>query len=137
MKNFNAIIFCFLTIAMLSSCDSNKKLEQVNAEKAIKEFVQTNSFGGGGSWGQEGSFDVNSISSIEPVSQFSETEASSIVHFNYHDAFANGNVTLKFNFKRNMDKHWVLTSVDAVSGVGSQGMSNRLRQWQNTSIMTQ
>ncbi len=43
MKKFNAIIFCILTIALLSSCDSNKKLEQANAEKAIKEFVQTNS----------------------------------------------------------------------------------------------
>lgn len=137
MKKFKAAICCLLTIALLSSCDSNKKLEQADAENAILEFVQNNSFGSGGSWGQQGSFDVNSISSIEPISQFTETEANSIVHFDYQDAFANGNLGLKFNFKRNIDKQWVLTSVDAVSGVGSQGMSDRLRKWQNINILVQ
>lgn len=135
MKKFNAIIFCLLTIAILSSCDSNKKLEQADAENAIKEFVQTNSFGGGGSWGQQGSFDVNSISSIEPIIQFNETEASSVVHFNYQDAFSDGNMNLKFNFKRDIDKKWVLTSVEGISGVGSQGMSDRLRKWRNINVM--
>jgi uncharacterized protein (TIGR02145 family) len=135
MKKFNAIIFCLLTIALLSSCDSNKKLEQADAENAIKEFVQTNSFGGGGSWGQQGSFDVNSISSIEPIIQFNEAEASSVAHFNYQDAFSDGNMNLKFNFKRDIDKKWVLTSVEAISGVGSQGMSDRLQKWQNINVM--
>jgi hypothetical protein len=124
-----------LTIALLSSCDSNKKLEQRDADNAIKKFVQTNSFDGGGSWGQQGSFDVNSISSIDPIIQFNETEASSIVHFNYQDAFSDGNMNLKFNFKRSIDKQWVLTSVDAVSGVGSQGMSNKLQKWQSLNII--
>jgi len=137
MKKFNAIIFCLLTIALLSSCDSNKKLEQADAENAILEFVQTNSFGGGGSWGQQGSFDENSILSIEPISQFTETEANSVVNFNYQDAFADGKMVLKFNFKRNIDKQWVLTSVDRVSGVGSQGMSDRLQKWQNINILVQ
>jgi len=135
MKKMNAIIFCLLTIVLLSTCDSNKKLEQTDAEKAIKEFVQTNSFGGGGSWGQQGSFDVNSISSIEPIIQFNELEASSAVHFNYQDAFSDGNMNLKFNFKRDIDKKWVLTSVEAISGVGSQGMSDRLQKWQNINVM--
>jgi uncharacterized protein (TIGR02145 family) len=137
MKKFNAIIYCLLTIALLSSCDSSKKLEQANAENTIKEFVQTNYFGGGGSWGQQGSFDVNSISSFEPIFQFNEIEASSVVHFNYHDAFADGNLSLKFNFKRNIDKKWVLTSVDAISGVGSQGMSDKINNWQNINILVQ
>ena len=135
MKKINAIIFCFLTVALLSSCDGNKKLEQADAENAIKEFVQANSFGGGGSWGQQGSFDVNSISSIEPIIQFNEAEASSVAHFNYQDAFSDGNMNLKFNFKRDIEKKWVLTSVDAISGVGSQGMSDRIRKWQNINVM--
>jgi len=137
MKKINAIIICLLTVVLPSSCDSNKKLEQADAENAILEFVQTNSFGGGGSWGQQGSFDENSILSIEPISQFTEVEANSLVYFNYQETFSNGNLCLKFNFKRNIDKQWVLTSVDAVSGVGSQGMSNRLQKWKNVNILVQ
>ncbi|HMC99265.1 MAG TPA: hypothetical protein VKH37_03900 [Ferruginibacter sp.] len=138
MKKIKATIFYVITIALLSSCgNGNQKLEQANAEKAIKGFVESNSFTGSGSWGQQGSFNVNSITSIEPVSQFSDAEASSIVHFNYHDAFSNGALTLKFNFKKNMDKHWIMTSVNAVSGIGSENMGNKIRQWQNTSVMAQ
>lgn len=137
MKRFNNVTFCLLSIALLSSCDNNTKLEQANAEKAIRYFVQSNSFDGSGNWGQQGSFNENSISEIRAVSQFSETEASCIFQFNYHDAYADGNLTLKFNFKRNIDKRWILTSIDEVSGVGSQGMRDRLRQWQNLDITAQ
>lgn len=137
MKKFNAIIFCLLTIALLSSCDSNKKLEQADAENAIKEFVQSNSFGSGGTWGQQGSFNVNSIMSIDPIVQFTESEANSLVHFNYRDAFADSNMILKFNFKRNIDKQWVLTSVAAVNGVGSTVMSEKIEKWQNINILVQ
>jgi len=135
MKRLTNYIVILITIVLLFSCDTNKKLNQESAEKAIKEFVVQNSFGAG-TW-QEGSFSVNSITSIEPISQFSETEASSIVHFNFQDSYTNGKLVLKFNFKKNMDKKWFMTSVDAVSGVGSQGMSNRIAKWQNMNILTQ
>lgn len=117
---------------------SGKKLNQEIAERTIRQFVSANSFGGGGSnWGESGSFSENSISSIEEISQFTETEASSIVHFNYHDAFADGNLVLKFNFKKDINKYWFLTSVEAVSGTGSQGMSDRIYKWQNINVPVQ
>lgn len=137
MKKLIGFIFSFLTFALMSSCDGNKKLEQADAEYTIKEFVQTNAFGGDGSGGQFGFFDANSITSIEPIIQFTEIEANLVVHFNYHDSFADGNMCLKFNFKKNIDKKWILTSVDAISGIGSQDMSNRLQKWQNVNRLVQ
>lgn len=117
---------------------SGKKLNQEIAERTIRQFVSANNFGGGGSnWGESGSFSENSISSIEQISQFTDTEASSIVHFNFHDAFADGNLVLKFNFKKDINKNWFLTSIEAVSGVGSQGMSDRIYKWQNINIPVQ
>lgn len=117
---------------------SGKKLNQEIAERTIRQFVSANSFGGGGNnWGESGSFSENSISSIEEISQFTETEASSIVHFNYHDAFADGNLVLKFNFKKDINKYWFLTSIEAVSGVGSQGMSDRIYKWKTLNVPVQ
>ncbi|MCK9311688.1 MAG: hypothetical protein M0P26_05365, partial [Bacteroidales bacterium] len=126
MKKFNGIIYCLLSLAFFSSCDSNKKLEQTDAENAVKDFVQTNSFQSDAIWGLEGYFNVNSITLIEPIIQFTDIEAYLIVHFNYHDAYTNGNMCLRFNFKRNIDKNWILTSVDSVSEVSSQIMSDKL-----------
>jgi hypothetical protein len=133
MKILASSIVILMTTVLLCSCDTNKKLNQESAENAIKEFVTQNSFDTGS--GQGGSFSVNSITSIEPISQFSETEASSIVHFDFQDSYANDKLVLKFNFKKNMDKKWVLTTVDAVSGVGSQNMSNKIYKWQNVNII--
>jgi hypothetical protein len=133
MKNLIIYVFSLLTLMCLFSCDTNKKLKQGNAEKAIKEFVSTNSFSDGGS----SSFEVSAIVTIEPVNQFSEGEASSIVHFNYRDSYSNEDLVLKFIFKRNIDKHWILTSVERVAGVGSQNMSNKLSKWLNINILAQ
>lgn len=138
MIKFNKYIICLLTTILLFSCDTNKKLKQQDAEKAIKEFVSKNGFNGNGSWGQEGSFDINSIASIEPISQFSEDEASAITHFNFQDSFAGVKLILKFNFKRNVEKQWYLTKIDAVAGVGSEPMSIKVgRDWQNINILVQ
>lgn len=136
MKQINLLLLIFCA-ALLPACDSNKKLDQSNSEKVIREFVQNNAFNGGGNWGQQGSFNESSITSIEPISQFSETDASQIVHFNYRDAFAGENLSIKFNFKKNIDKHWMLISVTSVAGVGSDGMANRLQKWENLNTMTQ
>ena len=135
MKNLKKIIFSTLVLLFFISCDTNKKLNQENAEKAIKEFVTQNSFEAG-TW-QKGSFSANSIISIEPISQFSETEASAIVHFDFQDGYPDGKLVLKFNFKKNMDKKWVLITVDAVSGASADDIRSKIRNWQNVNIATQ
>ena len=117
--------------------NNSKKINQENAENTIKQFVSTNSFGSGNNLGVSGSFNENSINSIEQISQFTETEASSIVHFNYKDAFANENLILKFNFKRDINKYWFLTSIEAVSGVGSQKMSDNINKWRILNVPVQ
>jgi hypothetical protein len=139
MIRFSKCIICLSVILSLFSCDTNKKLKQENAEKAIKEFVQNNSIVGSGGWGQVGSFDVASIISIEPLSQFSENEASTIACFNYQETYSGKkNLTLKFNFKRNIDKQWYLINIEGVAGVGSETMSMRIyRDWKNLNILAQ
>ncbi len=136
MKNLILILF-IVSVSVLTSCEGNQKLNQENAEKAIKEFVSNNSFGGGGNWGQSGTFNVEAITKIEPIAQFSETQASSVVNFNYHDAYAGENLTLKFLFSKNMDKKWVLTSIEPVQGVGSDKVDNWVRKNQNINIIAQ
>lgn len=125
-------IICITTLIMLS-CDTNKKLDKVNAEKAIKEFVTQNTFDAS-AW-QKGSFSVNSIISIEPISQFTEDEASITVNFDFTDSYASEKLSLKFNFRRNIDKQWVLTSINSLKGVGSQAISNLVEKWQNLNII--
>lgn len=125
-------IICITTLIMLS-CDTNKKLDKVNAEKAIKDFVNQNTFDAG-AW-QKGSFSVNSIISIEPISQFTEDEATITVNFDFTDSYASEKLSLKFNFRRNIDKQWVLTSINSLKGVGSQAISNLVEKWQNLNII--
>jgi hypothetical protein len=126
------------TPATSQNNDSGKKLNQEKAENTIKQFISVNNFGGSSSnWGEQGVFNENSISKIEQIIQFTENEASSIVHFNYRDAYADGNLILKFNFKKDIDKKWFLTSVEEVSGVGSQDMMDRIDKWQNINLPVQ
>ena len=106
------------------------KLNQVIAEKSIKNFVYVNSFVLGKS-----TFSLNSIELIEPISQFSENEASSIVHFNFWDSYAEEKLVLKFSFKKNMDKQWVLTSVISKAGVGSQTVGDLIKKWGEINIL--
>ena len=122
MRNKIATVIICISTLFIFSCESNKKLDRVNAEKAIKEFVSQNSFDAG-TW-QNGSFGVNSIISIEPISQFTEDEASITVNFDFTDSYASEKLSLKFNFRRNIDKQWVLTSISSLKGVGSQSISN-------------
>ena len=124
------LLLLFITIV---SCKSNR-LKQDNVEKAIKEFVSNNSVNV--TW-QVNPFDANSISSIEPISQFTENEANTIVHFKFKDSWTKENLVLKFNFKKDLDNKWFLTSVVEVSGVGSSAMQSLLEKWENTSLLTQ
>ena len=98
MKISVSIFVILMATVLFFSCDTNKKLDQKSAEETIKEFVAQNSFSAG-TW-QAGSFSVNSITSIDPISQFSEIEASSIVHFDFQDSYSNEKLVLKFNFKK-------------------------------------
>ena len=95
------LTICFFLILFLTSCDSNKKLNQANAEKTLREFVKTHPSEG---WNGCG-FNENSIRSIEPISQFSETMASAIVDLNCE-------LKLKFNFQKNIDNKWVLMNIE-------------------------
>ena len=99
-------LICFLFI----SCNSNSKLNQANAEKAIKEFLATGS----------NYFQINSVKSIGTISQFSDNEASTSVAFDYSskNAFGNstsGEIQLKCIFKKNVDKKWIFTSVEPIT----------------------
>lgn len=90
----------FFLILCLTSCDSNKKLNQSDAERTLKEFVKTHPSGG-----YDGcQFNENSIASIEPVSQFSETEASAIVQLTC-------GLKLTFIFRKNIDNKWILMNI--------------------------
>ena len=127
MKKLTLSVFCLFTMLFLFSCDTNQKLAQDSAAKAIRQFISSDA----------SRFKVEQISSIEPVSQFTEAEASSIVRFNYHDNFANGNLVLKFKFQKNMDKKWILMSLEPVEGVGTQGVGDWVRKNQNINIVAQ
>ena len=127
MKTLSLSLFCLLTMLFFLSCDTNKKLDQDNAVKAIKQFLSSS----------RGEVGVEAIGSIEPVSQFSVTEASSIVHFNYLNPYATGNLVLKFKFQKNMDKKWILTSLEVVEGAGLQRIHDWVRKNQNINIVAQ
>jgi hypothetical protein len=128
MKKITIYILSLLTSIFLFSCDSNKKLKQENAYKAILEFYQSYRPG----------FPLKSITSIEPINQFAENEASTIVHFNVSRfSHENENLVLKFNFKRNIEKNWILTSIEGVAGVDSDEIRKKLNNWQNINILAQ
>jgi hypothetical protein len=135
MKKTKISLVLLLTTILFISCDKNKKLYQSGAENAIKEFVEANSFEAG-TW-QQGSFSVNSILSIEPVSQFTETEASTVVHFDFQDSYSNEKLVLKFKFQKDINKQWFLIGVEAVSGVGSQSVSDLIRKWSSVNVLVQ
>ena len=117
-------IFCsvgVIAVLFFGACDSNKKLSQDNAEKAIKAVASTHTgthfgmsdpdCGYGRQMGREKCFNVQSIATINPLSQFSETEATSLVTFKCKDTFA-----LKFMFQKDIDNRWFLTKLGFVEG---------------------
>jgi hypothetical protein len=114
----------YLTNALKS--DSTNNLSQENAEKAIRQLISPND-----------SMNAIAITAIEPISQFTETAAGSIVHYNYRGGPASGPVLLKCNFKKNGDNQWFLISVLGVSGIGLQEMSGWFSKWQNLNIPVQ
>jgi len=108
------------TIALLlfASCDSKKKLSQDNAEKAIKTFASTNSADSilNVGWSGKCSFNVQSIDKIEPLTQFSDSEATSITALkcSYDSLGHPFTLYLQFMFKKDVENRWFLTKIDNV-----------------------
>lgn len=92
---------------------SNRKLSQDNAEKTIKGFASTNSVGPMASFEVgDCSFNVQSIIRIQPLSQFSDTEATSIVILKC----TNGAIAFKFVFQKDIDNRFFLRKSDRLRG---------------------
>lgn len=126
------LLILFTTVFLLS-CTSKKKLEQKSAEAAINEFVNANTF----SLGSYKAFNASSIASIEPISQFSETEATTVVRFHYRDDWTKEDLTLKFIFNKTIEDAWILNSVIPVAGIGSDRLAKRIRKWKTTYVAVQ
>lgn len=96
----------FITLLMLVACNANKKLTQQNAEAAIRTVIENHTVTNSA---KEKYFNLASIVRINPVSQFSETEASAVVKFenNWLGPFA-----LRFIFQKNVDNKWILRKLE-------------------------
>ena len=117
----------------LVSCGDSAKLSQSEAENAIRFFIAKNSYR---HLGRRATFKQETlIYSTEPIRQFNEAEASTVVHFNAKDAYAKENLALKFIFKRDLNDQWVLTAVEGAAGVGSQRLSDKVRSWKDLHIV--
>ena len=106
MKKIAIIVNATLLVVFILSCNSNSKLTQDNAEKGIKNFITSNKLVQigyvNGFYGEVGSFDIQKIEKIEQINQYSEREASIVVHFKDKQCIVdNNNLSLKFNFKLN------------------------------------
>lgn len=109
------------------SSESNKKLSQDKAEKAIKGLASTYSFdfrGGGNGC----SFRVQSIAHIE-LSQFTDGEATADVLLKC----ARGGLVMKFAFQKDIDNHWFLTKIAGTSS-GYQVDHDAIAPFQNLKV---
>lgn len=136
-------IFCYMgaiAVLFVGACDSNKKLSQDNAEKAIRQALPTLSGGSADIWGLNRCFNPQSIVSIQPVNQFSETEATSIVSFKCD--VETRPFGLRFVFKKNVDKKWQLSNLACAEGFEGYGCDHSgVQIWvqhnQNLSVIAQ
>lgn len=130
-KIFYTLILMIVTT--LLACNSNTKLNQTNAEKAINNFLARGSQ----------YFKVGSIKSIEPLSQFSDNEATTNLTFSYSstDFFGNatgGNIQVKCVFKKNIDKKWIFTSINPITRFNDWGGYDKwISSNQEINILTQ
>ena len=104
------LLFSLLLVIILQSCNSNKKLLQENADKAIKDFTAENIIGGVRDENYL-RFTTQGIEKIDPISQFSETEASVNVTYKYESATK----LFQYSFKKNIDNKWVITSITIIT----------------------
>jgi hypothetical protein len=113
LYSFSAMALTLVLCAGFVACDSNKKLSQENANRAIMTVIGHHTISRSG---DEVRFNVASINRIGPVRQLKEDEASVIVTFKddtdpstrwFMNPFA-----LTFVFQKNVDKNWVLTHLE-------------------------
>jgi hypothetical protein len=132
---------CAIVVLFLGACYSKKKLSQDNAEKAIRQVIPTLTRNSADIWRLDQCFNLQSIVSIGPVRQFSETEATSMVPFKCK--LENGRpFGLKFVFKKNMDNKWLLTNLacpESFNGYGCDhtGVGIWVEHNQNLSVVAQ
>ena len=112
---------------VLASCSGNKKLDQDNSAKAIYNFFAQHPFTESyRDYDEQGDINTKHITTIEPLSQFSDKEASTVVTFDYKVSKYHPYLKLKFIFQRNVDKHWILSTMTLIDGLDSErGGSNR------------
>lgn len=104
---------------LISSCDTNPILKQASVDNAIKEFVSTHDAPGTEDY--KGIFDDSSIKAIEPVKQYSKTEAMAIAHLIYkNERMSHFPIELKlvFVFRKTLDNKWVLTAFQNTKDFG-------------------
>lgn len=91
-----------------------------------------NSYSFEGTWGGRKGRLENCIEQINPFTQFSENAAECFVDFSCKDAFSDSPVKLKFLFHQDLNsKKWILTKIEPIQGVGSQGFSTFIRKHQS------
>jgi len=120
MMNRIYAFVCFLALSFLiSSCDTNQVLKQESVDSAIKEFVSSHD--APGSEAYKGVFSDSAVKSIEPVKQYSKTEAAAMAHLRYsNERISNYPIDLKlrFLFRKTLDEKWMLTSFENTSDYG-------------------
>jgi hypothetical protein len=111
--------FSVLAVLFAAACDSTNnstsksKLAQDNAEKTIKTFVSTRNPPIKGLRELTiCSFNEQSISKIEPLSQFADNEATATVNFNCEG----GTIPFEFVFQKDVENHWYLTKFGSTDG---------------------
>ena len=78
--------------------NSNNKLNQSAAESTAKQFITQNAiYSDARILGESGTFSEEGITSISPISQFSESDASMVISFDYKVSPEFDFLKLKFN----------------------------------------
>lgn len=107
--------------SLLGCKNSNPELNQTAAEITAKQFISQNVIHSDvRNWGESGTFGEEGITNISPLSQFTESEASLVISFDYKVSPEFEFLKLKFNYKKDVNENWMLNSVEEVQGVYSE-----------------
>ncbi|MFA5803738.1 MAG: hypothetical protein WC879_03750 [Melioribacteraceae bacterium] len=108
MKNLITLLISTLIIILFFSCNSKTKLTQENAESAIQKYFTEHHPPDYTDYWTKARVPAK-LTKIEPVAQYSETEASSIIYIEY-----TGTNECKASFKKNIDGDWILISIKGI-----------------------
>jgi hypothetical protein len=116
---FSFVIGLIFISFIISSCNTNDVLKQESVDSAIKEFVSTHDAPGSATY--KGIFSDSAVKSVEPVKQYSRSEAVAVGHLIYsNERISNYPIDLKlrFIFRKTLDNKWMLTSFENTSDYG-------------------